>query len=283
MNHLQSASTLILFLSIQFVAPTIWASASTCVSLFEDKETELYLNENPITHSDVEFFNKNNNIGLQYRGLLSFKQYSELSYREINKQPYYSVVGLTESGTLYHLITIGDRKLARKLSGKKDLAGFRLSSKGRLLAWDQNNNSYFFSETLWMRPTSKIIIKNFAKAWGLTSLGAVTILQVLKAYFWDPNMNFNIPIETFLGTIQFPLIETMFTFASGLSSGFAQLFRYEDLNNNPDGLIAVDVDHRTQDWLVLDMDHQNGRDFMIPDPNQLPIEMPKDLTEWREE
>ncbi|MCJ8277902.1 MAG: hypothetical protein HRT44_13565, partial [Bdellovibrionales bacterium] len=46
------------------------------------KEVELYQNINEVTHNQVEFFNRNNNIGLQYRGDLTFKVWTELSFQD---------------------------------------------------------------------------------------------------------------------------------------------------------------------------------------------------------
>lgn len=256
------------------------AQARTCQELYQVKiEAELYQNTNRITHQGVEFFNRNNDIGPQRRGELKFETWTEISYKDTTQGPEYSVVGLTEKGSLYHVMAVGGRKLARKLSGVHKIVGFRMSDQGRLLAWNENGQSLLFSETYWLTPVSRQILGRFMKLWGGTAIGAVTALQALKMVLWEPNMSFDIPIEMLLFQTKLPIPEALMVFASGLSSAFSQLYRFEFLNTNPDGFQKVNVSPTGSAWLSLNLEPLNQKDFQTLPKNMLPVELRSELTE----
>ena len=274
---MSNAIKLLLSLSTLLVFETSLASLS-CDAVFA-KEVELYQNINEVTHNQVEFFNRNNNIGLQYRGDLTFKVWTELSFKEVDGQSMYSVVGLTQAGTLYHLVGVGQRKLARKLSGHEVIEGFRLTNKGRILAWNNKNQTLNYSEPVWLTPIGRRLARRFMATWGITAVGALTLVKVLQSYLWHQGMDISVPIETFMGIFKLPIFESMVVFASGLSAGFTQIHYYENLNMNPNGFTVTPVARTGRDWLDLELSPQNIVNLTTPRPEFLPPEIRAELTE----
>lgn len=258
-----------IFSFIFILNPLLAHAEALCFSYLQE-EYPLYENLNPISFAQSEIFRKNNNIGPQQNGILKFEKWSEMTfeYFEVNPktEPPASIIGLTEEGRLYHLVKFRDRTIARLLSGTHFFKDFQLTNKGRIMAWDHNGQSYFYSAPLWNVSTNKQILKRWLKLWGLTSAGAVALTTALFP-------EIPLPVEVLGLNFNFPMVELMFTGVSGLSSGLAMASRYEHFNTYTDGFIFLGYPAEKNFWLddtelkkYLD---NNLNDFEPPKENHL--------------
>lgn len=221
------------------------ASSEQSCNGYLNEEELLYLNQNEIYFSQAEIFRRNNDYGLQQLGGLKFILWSELTFEfnpELQSQAS-TIVGLTTSGEIYHLIKFNDRTIARKLSGTSIFKTFSLTNKGRLLAIDENNNNFLFSADLWLESPKKSILKRWLKLWGTVSVGAIGAKFILLNDYY-------LPIEIFNRTVNLPALEVFFSSVVALSSGFAMLSRYEHLNTHPNGFIKISNSYSLDSWFL---------------------------------
>lgn len=271
---------------LKFLFVFIWLGNTFCHSSFAENfcgsylESESILFEHffPISFENVEVFRRNNDIGLQQIGKLKFKQWSELTfeYSDDVDNAVTSLVGLTESGRIYHLIKFKDRTLARLLSGENNFKDFQVSNKGRVIAWDNDDKNFIYSSALWMESPKKSILKRWLALWGFSTAIVVSAKAVLMGdlYF---------PIEVFSFDINLPLVELLLSGTAGMSSGLAMLSRYDHLNTYPNGFLPFKEPLSRSNWLEnLDLKTlvaENHYDFAPPEPDLLSPKIPANLGE----
>ncbi len=239
-------------------------------------EYVLFNHQNSISFSDVEVYRKNNNLGPQQNGLIKFKSWFELTFEFVNTDEVASIIGLTENGRIYHLIKFNDRTIARLLSGHKIFKLLEVSNKGRILAIDENENFYFYSSQLWNLPLKKIILKKWFKLWGLTSFGAISATTLfLNDYAFTT--------EIFGFGVELPILEVLFSSVAAMSSGFAMLSKYEDMNTYPDGFVLLSGDFNFTNWTARsdlpNINNSNLNDFEPPSEQILEPKLNQSLTE----
>jgi hypothetical protein len=246
-----------------------WAQAPlSCENLFST-ESLVYLNENPITFSQVEVFRRNNDIGIQQKGEMHFEQWSELTFEylntELDHEEVANIIGRTPDGRIYHLIKYQQRTLARLLSGDMRFTHFELSNKGRLVAWNDQGQSWAYSPELWSLSPKKTVLKTWAKLWGLTTaplvLGKIILIE-----------DFNFQTEILGMSLSLPLIEIFMASVVAMSSGFAMLSKYEHLNTYPNGFIPLPEPLMHGAWVqsILSTENPNGLEhFAVPELSEL--------------
>lgn len=273
-----SESIVFLFL-ILFLNP-IHSYANVQCSSFLDEEYVLYEHINEDSYGKTEIFRRNNNIGPQQYGTITFQRWFELTFEfnelDILNEPPTSIVGLTKEGRLYHVVKFKERTIARLLSGEHVFTSFQVSNKGRIMAWDQKGHSHFYSAPLWNTSPLKALKKHWFKMWGFTSVAAAVASNV----FMGP---IPFPVEFFGFVFNFPMAELIYSGAAGMTSGFSMLSRYEQLNTYPNGFIPVGYESEKDLW-ILDKDLKeylegNLKDFDPPELEQLDPKLAPELTE----
>lgn len=235
------------------------------------KEQELLVHNNRLELKEVEFFNRNKNVGIQLRGSLTFLKWSELSHSSSVE----SIVGLTSQGALYHVIKLDGRIIARKLSGKIKVENFKVSDQGRILVQDSKSSVWVFSENMWEQSPQGRHFKSFMATWGITGIGFNTILHLLARYteiFGERGQSL------FLFDLNYPIFEGFVVLISGIAGGLVEIMKYDSGNIHPSGFVRVQIPYKGLEWMSSELDFSNRDVFMRPQTWELPDEMPAELT-----
>ncbi len=263
------------FCFISFIMLTFISSsyAQLCKNTLS-KEELLYQNLNENIVSGIEFFNQNNNFGLQFEGSLDLMKWSEVHF---SLDEFASIVGLTKDGSLYHLLRFdNERIIARKLSGSILITDFQITSNGKLLALGQNDKAYVFSSKLWSIPASKKARKRWKDLWVTLSIAAIGTKLTLAPdlFFYKDVFSYSIPL---------PLAEIGLTAVSAMTAGFSALFSFDYLNQNPSGLMRTNLNFKDSKWFLrkeaIELSESNSIYFSVPDLDSLPIKIPSNLNE----
>lgn len=173
---------------------------------------------------------------------LKFVSWFELSfeYPGTNVDEVTNIVGLTELGSVFHLIKFKERTIARKLNGLQSFTQIQVTNQGKVVAWNAKGESFIYSASLWTESPRTNIIKRWLQLWGITSAATISAKLVLIE-------NLYFPAEILGFTFNLPLFEMFMTSTIGLSSGLAMLSRYDHLNTYPNGFVKTDQQISTLD------------------------------------
>jgi hypothetical protein len=246
--------------------------------LIQPEETLLFKYTRSQPFTNVEVFRKNNDMGPQQMGRLSFTVWFELSFEFSENAEDTSIVGLTKEGQVYHLIQIGDRRVAYRLNGTKVFKDISVTNHGKILALTDKSTTEVYSPSLWATPAKEMAVKKWLK---LFSVAAG--IGILGAQFMPP---LDLPIEMTIPYINltlfnfnFPLYEIILTGAGALSSSFAALSFYQHINTYPDGFMPVDVEFDDPYWFDRIVFKQSILSHLDPKTKDLGVKLDSEFTQ----
>lgn len=242
----------------------------------------LFENTNTIFFTQVEVFRQNNNIGPQQLGRLEFIKWVDFTL-EFGHETASSVIGLTKSGRMYHLIKSPERTIARLLNGELIFADFKMTSNGEVVAKNQQGKTYVYLPHLWETSPRKAVTKQGAYYWGLASVVGITTKFALLG------PGYGVPLEISSFNLMIPLIETMTVGAAGLNTALVMANKYYHRITFPNGFIPVELSYDRPLNMIGELREMRSqfkegtphpRDhFLPPDFGRLDPALPKELTE----
>lgn len=226
---------------------------SVSLNSFAKNDCTLALaSQSPLLFRNVEVFRRNNNIGLQQVGDIRFKEWFEVG-------PFVdgvsNFIGLTDEGSIYHLVQWQNRRVARLLSGEKKFQSIHFQNNSELKARDESGQLLTYSAIKWLTSPVKSIVK---EGLTITAIGSATAVATL-AYFFPDVMAMGFDTAFF----KIPIMPVFLSGSIAFQTFFVMLFRYERLNTFPDGF----TDHAA--------DENTANHWIAPDVESLPPPMPE--------
>ena len=187
-----------------------------------------YAQSRDLTFKSVEVFRRNNDIGIQQVGSITFKQWIDLPSTDPN---IFNYVGLTENGDIFHLVHYGQRVVARLLSGHKTYTEIVLIQGKVLAAVDRLDRVWLYSAAKWNQSPRNNVIRSALIHWASISgtLFGVVANAAPDVLSFGPNVS-GLTISIPLSTI---------AIGSALSSGLLALIQYDRMNTYPDGFVET--------------------------------------------
>jgi hypothetical protein len=202
-----------------FIIYSPFSSANQCKNLFYFDNIEAP-QARSLLFKRLEVFRRNNSLGMQQQGEVTFSRWIEIPPFQEN---IFNYIALTPEGRLYHVVDGVDRQMARLLSGPLQIEQFYIYKKSVLVAVDSNQRLLFFNPQKWMNKPLKGLLQKGFLAWAsITSLATVSLYQFL------PDS---------LGTSSIVLMSGAAGVASAINTFLVMLARYDRLNTYPDGFV----------------------------------------------
>ena len=243
----------------------------------EIKEELLFKHDLPDSYQKVEILRVNNDMGPQQSTTLEFKIWFDLGYDLNLEGDDLSIVGLTEKGSVFHLLRIDKRTVAKRLNGVKVFSDINVTNTGKIIGLNQKGESEVYTPSLWATPARQVAIKKWFQLFSAT-----TAISLIGTQFYP---ELDMPIEVGLSfinltlfTFNFPLYELIFTATGGVASGLAVLSKYHHLNMYPDGFVNVNIDFNDPGWFKRLKFHVNLMKDLHPDSTKLGVKLSDEHT-----
>lgn len=186
------------------------SAAQTCTFALAEKR--------PIEFKNVEVFRRNNNVGQQQVGDLTFEQWFSVGPFAENVENF---IGLTKDGHIYHLVKWNNRTVARLLSGHRIFKEIYLRDGRILSAENEKKQILFYSPSAWLTSPKKAVLKHGF----LSAVGSAAAISAISFVYPD-----------FLTMDYAQLVAGS---GIGLQTFLLMLVRYDYLNTFPDGFVET--------------------------------------------
>lgn len=189
-------------------------------------------------------------------------------------------VGITKQGTVYHLVQLGKRHIARPLSGTLRFQKVLWAEPGILLALDLDNMVYAYSGSQWTKSPLKRLAKRGAILWAAVSASLHLGLMVVAPELLPSGDHLSFSLLAELGVLIYP--------ASAMLAANMVLRRYEYLNTHPNGFVPLnfqftndpDLQSRLPEIVSRASSQQEGETHFDPSQwQQIPPPMPEGATQ----
>lgn len=204
--------------------------------------------ERTLTFKNVEVFRRNNNLGQQQIGDINLEKWFEIGPLVEGLSNY---IGLTKEGKVYHLVQWKDRKIARLLSGKRQIKEISLSEEGLLKAIDDKNERLVYSAAKWNYSPARMLLKKVVTMTSAVTASSTAVLALIFPEVMDMGLH--------ISELTLPFIPVLIASATAMETAFFQVNRFDQMNTYTDGFVSLNAPNKedlidSTDWSVKNLE-----------------------------